>query len=117
LEINQGNNTVQNQKGNFVFVGSESYKSSPSISFSNLPGVKEEKNLLETICTKNQMKSEFYFNDGLEESHLKNVEKPFILHIAAHGILFSDSSIVKNQNLLRQTESVSTEDFYSGIVF
>lgn len=117
LEIKQGNNTIQNQKGNFVFVGSESYKSSSSISFSNLPGVKEEKNLLESICSKSQIKSEFYFNDGQEESHLKNVEKPFILHIAAHGILFSDSSIAKNQNLLRQTESVSTEDFYSGIVF
>jgi CHAT domain-containing protein len=82
-----------------------------------LPGVKKEKDLLETICTKSEINSEFYFNDGLEESHLKNIEKPYILHIAAHGILFSDSSIVKNQNLLRQTESVSTEDFYSGIVF
>ena len=117
LEINNGKNTVQNQKGNFVFVGSESYKASSSISFSNLPGVKEEKNLLESICTKSEIKSEFYFNDGIEESHLKNIEKPYVLHIAAHGILFSDSSIVKNQNLLRQTESVSTEDFYSGIVF
>lgn len=117
LEINHGENTDQNQKGNFVFVGSESYNASSSISFSNLPGVKEEKNLLESICSKSEIKSEFYFNDGLEESHLKNIEKPYVLHIAAHGILFSDSSIVKNQNLLRQTESVSTEDFYSGIVF
>lgn len=117
LEINHRENTDQNQKGNFVFVGSESYKASSSISFSNLPGVKEEKNLLESICAKSDIKSEFYFNDGLEESHLKNIEKPYVLHIAAHGILFSDTSIVKNQNLLRQTESVSTEDFYSGIVF
>jgi CHAT domain-containing protein len=110
-------NFAQKPEGNFVFVGSESYKTSTSSSFSNLPGVKKEKDLLETICTKSEIKSEFYFNDGLEESHLKNIEKPYILHIAAHGILFSDSSIVKNQNLLRQTESVSTEDFYSGIVF
>jgi CHAT domain-containing protein len=110
-------NLVQKHEGNFVFVGSESYKTSISSSFSNLPGVKKEKEILETICIKNQIPSEFYFNDGLEESQVKKIEKPYILHIAAHGILFSDSSIVKNQNLLRQTESVSTEDFYSGIVF
>ena len=117
LENRKDVNLVQKHEGNFVFVGSESYKTSVSTSFSNLPVVKKEKDLLETICTKSEIKSEFYFNDGLEESHLKNIEKPYILHIAAHGILFSDSSIVKNQNLLRQTESVSTEDFYSGIVF
>ncbi len=117
LENSKDVNLVQKHEGNFVFVGSESYKTSISSSFSNLPGVKKEKEILETICIKNQIPSEFYFNDGLEESQLKKIEKPYILHIAAHGILFSDSSIVKNQNLLRQTESVSTEDFYSGIVF
>ena len=117
LENSKQNNFIQKPDANLIFVGSESYNSFISNSFSNLPGVKKEKDLLESICKKNEIHAEFYFNDGSEESQLKKIENPYILHIAAHGILFSDSSIVKNQNLLRQTESVSIENFYSGIVF
>lgn len=117
LDMKKNVNNIKSAKGKLVFVGSESYKTSISTTFANLPGVKKEKELLQSISARNNMNSDFYFNDGYEESNVKRIENPYILHIAAHGIIFSDSSIVMNQNLLRQTESVSSENFYSGIVF
>ena len=117
LDMKKNVNNIKNAKGKLVFVGSESYKTSISTTFANLPGVKKEKELLQSISARNNMNSDFYFNDGYEETNVKRIENPYILHIAAHGIIFSDSSIVMNQNLLRQTESVSSENFYSGIVF
>lgn len=117
LEIKNNPQLFKNSQGNVAIIGTQNYSDAFSGAFLDLPGVEVEINQLSKLCEKNNISFSKSFNNGTEESQLKNVKNPFIIHIAAHGLIYSGDSIQKDQNLLKNKEMVNTASINSGLVF
>jgi CHAT domain-containing protein len=117
LEIKNNPDLIKNARGEVAIIGTQNYKNAFSESFVDLPGVEAEINQVVKLCEKNKILFSTSFNNGNEEAQLKNLKNPYIIHIAAHGIIYSDESIQNNHNLLRNKESINTPNINSGLVF
>ncbi len=62
-----------------------------------LPGTKKEVNNIKNILTDNNWQIKTYLANQANESNLKNISNPYVLHIATHGyFLEGDSSNTNN---------------------
>lgn len=117
LEIKNNSSFSKNTTGQVAVIGTKNYQNAFSNSFLDLPGVEAEILEMGNLCKKNNIQFSTTFNDGNEEEYLKRLKNPYIIHIAAHGIIYSGESIHKDQNLLKNKETANAMSINSGLVF
>jgi CHAT domain-containing protein/tetratricopeptide (TPR) repeat protein len=78
-----GSNALKKDTTQRFFSGNE---------ITELPGTKEEVNNVASIADNNRLRVKTFLGDNANESALKNVYNPSILHIATHGFFISESS-------------------------
>jgi CHAT domain-containing protein len=117
LEIKNNSSFSKNTPGQVAVIGTKNYQNAFSNSFHDLPGVEAEIFEMGNLCKKNNIQFSTTFNDGNEEEYLKRLKNPYIIHIAAHGIIYSGESIHKDQNLLKNKETANAMTINSGLVF
>ena len=57
---------------------------------SELPGTKQEVNLINNTLTKNNIKCTLFTEENANESNVKKIKNPDVLHIATHGFFLED---------------------------
>ena len=113
-------NTTAVMFGNPLFqTGSDSGTSVNSITpLDPLPGAELEVNLLNTFLTDAKWTTKEYIGKDASESVLKQIESPRILHIATHGFFMADEHNSKEEGLIGEESSKSTNPLLrSGLLF
>ncbi len=65
--------------------------------FQSLPGTREEVNFIESLMEADRWQVEKHTGIGASEEKVKQLETPFVLHIATHGYFLSDLPLEKDQ--------------------
>jgi len=89
------------------------------ISFTELPGTKEETQYISEILTENSWETNLFLGDKALEDDLKRVSEPSVLHIATHGFFNADVSEKSNHISLGTRDDISFSNplLRSGLLF
>jgi len=80
-------------------------------SISSLPGTRKEIESIVTLLKQAKIPHQYYLEEHANETNLKNVQNPYVLHIATHGFFLS-----QNDTLSVSKQDVNTLLLKSGLL-
>jgi CHAT domain-containing protein len=95
------------------------YKIKNTIKLTSLPGTKKEINSIYEILKNNDYKVLSYMYDSANEKNIKNIQSPFLLHIATHGYFLPNDKLSKmKESIFNIHNKINGDDpyFKSGLL-
>jgi len=81
-------------------------------SISSLPGTRKEIESIVSLLKQAKIPHQYYLEEHANETNLKNVQNPYVLHIATHGFFLS-----QNDTLTISNQDINTILLKSGLLF